>query len=153
MSGISVRRANEADIASMHRIRLAVRENALSAPSRMGEDDYLPFLKTRGRTWVAEARGRVAGFAALDFDSASLWALFVDPGMEARGVGSRLLDLVETYARRVGLARIGLSTGPGTRAEKFYERRGWRRCGLDGSGEIVFELKLATPNQATAGDS
>jgi GNAT superfamily N-acetyltransferase len=146
-----IRPARAGDIPAMHRIRLAVRENALSDASRVREEDYAPFLGTRGRSWVAEAAGEMVGFAALDVGSASIWALFVAPDAEARGVGSLLLGAVESHARQVGLSRLRLSTGSGTRAETFYERRGWRRCGVSQAGEIMFELNLVPP-QAT-GDS
>ena len=53
MSGVTIRRASVGDIAVMHRIRLAVRENVLSDPLRLREEDYVPFLECRGRSWVA----------------------------------------------------------------------------------------------------
>lgn len=42
------REANKADIPAMHRVRLAVRENALSDPTRITESDYLAALDTLG---------------------------------------------------------------------------------------------------------
>jgi deoxycytidine triphosphate deaminase len=33
-----------------------------------------------------------------------------------------------------------LSTAPGTRAEKFYKRSGWKDAGFHGKGEIKFEM-------------
>ncbi|MDB6163464.1 MAG: family N-acetyltransferase [Xanthomonadaceae bacterium] len=47
----------------MQRVRLAVRENALSNPDRITEADYLAALDDLGRTWVVEADGAIAAFA------------------------------------------------------------------------------------------
>lgn len=152
MSGVTIRRALVGDVAVMHRIRLAARENVLSDPLRVREEDYVPFLECRGRSWVAEAAGRIVGFAVLDLTSASIWALFVAPDAEAQGVGSSLLTAVEDHGRKLGLSRLRLSTAPRTRAESFYERRGWRRYGSNELGDVVFELSLTRPVQAT-GDS
>ncbi len=69
----------------MHRIRLAVRENRLSDPDRISENDYLPFVNA-GSAWVALTELGLVGFAALVAGEASVWALFVDP--EAEGVES-----------------------------------------------------------------
>jgi len=40
----------------MHRVRLGVRENALSDPNRITGCDYLAVLGELGRTWVVVQR-------------------------------------------------------------------------------------------------
>ena len=78
---IAVRQAQIADIEPMHRIRLAVTENRLSEPGRIGHSSYIPFVAA-GSAWVAESRGAITGFAIIDAEERSVWALFVDPAVE-----------------------------------------------------------------------
>ena len=58
-----LRQAVQADIAGMHRVRLAVRENTLSSPDRISEADYVAALAQLGRTWVIAADGEIVAFA------------------------------------------------------------------------------------------
>ena len=139
--GFSVRSARPGDIPQMHRIRLAVVENRLSDPARVTEQDYLRYLRD-GAAWVAEEARRVAGFAILDAADASVWALFVDPASERRGIGSALHAEMLGWAEANGFGRLTLTTSAGTRAEAFYLARGWRVAGRDGSGEARLERAL-----------
>ncbi|MBC7664344.1 MAG: GNAT family N-acetyltransferase, partial [Caulobacter sp.] len=88
MSELAFRRAAETDIPAMSRIRLAVRENALSNPARITEAMYRDYLDALGRGWVAELDGEIIGFSYADRTDASIWALFVDPAREGLGAGS-----------------------------------------------------------------
>ena len=60
------------DIPAMHALRLAVRENRLSDPSRVTQADYERRLAKPGASWVAEVNGSIAGFAIADFPSRSV---------------------------------------------------------------------------------
>lgn len=138
MGALTLRDARAADVAAMHRIRLAVRENRLSSPARVTEDDYHARLLRGDGAWVAERAGEIVGYAMLDVPSRSVWALFVAPHAEGQGVGralqSRLLD-----AALAAWPRVSLSTSPGTRAESFYVASGWSPAGELPNGERVFE--------------
>ena len=125
----------------MHRLRMGVRENRLSEPSRVREEDYLRFVEA-GSAWVAMVDGRIAGFAALDVTGASVWALFVAPGTEGAGVGRALHEALIADARRRGLDELRLGTAPGTRAELFYARAGWEQAGWNEEGETLFRMDL-----------
>lgn len=118
-----LRPARVADIPRLMEIRAAVRENRLRSLV-IGTEDYLPYLEA-GRCWVALANGTIQGFAALDAASASIWALFVDPGAEGRGIGRALLDRLVLAARQLGLSALTLETAPDTRAEHVYLAAGW----------------------------
>jgi len=139
----SIRPARVEDIAALHRIRLAVRENALTDPGRVTEASYIPFLTGRGMGWVAEQGGAPLGFAILDLDEARLWALFVAPEAEGRGVGTSLLEAIRAFAATHRIARLRLGTAAGTRAARFYERCGWTLVGPAGNGDIELEWDLA----------
>jgi hypothetical protein len=75
------RPARESDIPRLIEIRAAVRENRLTSAT-IGPDDYGPYVGD-GRCWVWD-EGRVLAFAALDAETAAVWALFVDPVAEGR---------------------------------------------------------------------
>ena len=135
---LNVRPACFADIPAMHAIRLSVRQNRLSDPSRISEQDYAPFVDQRS-AWVAERSGTLIGFAAIDRARTRVWALFVDPTAEGSGVGRALHQRLLDWALEEGLSRLTLTTSPGTRAQRFYCENGWIEVGQDQDGEIVFE--------------
>ncbi len=88
--------------------------------------------KRGGRFWVAEADGAVVGCIGLapapDPGGIELLKLYVDSAMRGRGLGGRLVGLVEDEAARRGAAFIELWTD--TRfenAHRLYERLGYVR--------------------------
>lgn len=140
-SPLRIRPATHADIPALQRIRLAVRENVLSDPSRVTDADVAGHLDALGRGWVAERDGVPVGFAFGRTTDGEVWALFVDPDHEGLGAGARLHDTMVAWLFEQGLARLTLGTGRGTRAEGFYRRRGWQVTG-DGAGdEVRMELR------------
>nr|WP_293174450.1 GNAT family N-acetyltransferase [Nannocystis sp.] len=134
-----IREATLRDIPRLQVIRAAVRENVLSNPGLVTLADYEAHIVGHGRTWVAEVEGEIVGFSSADGERATIWALFVDPVHEARGHGRRLLAPAVAWLWARGAAQVGLSTGPGTRAEGFYRAAGWTNTGMAGP-ELVFVL-------------
>ena len=132
--------ATRDDISEMHRIRLAVTENRLLNPDRVGQRDYESRLGLDGRGWIASVNGVTAGFAVADRSLGTIWALFVDPQHEGRGIGRRLHDAVVEWLFAAGAEWIWLSTEANTRAERFYRAAGWVSAGTQPNGEIRFEL-------------
>ena len=139
---LALRLAVADDIPDMHRIRKSVTENVLSDENALGHADYLPFLGPIGETWVGEFGGVMAGFGAIDQGNASVWALFVAPEFESRGVGKALLSQLLGRARLLGMTALHLTTTAGTRAEQFYIRQGWHLNGAAPNGEIALRYKL-----------
>ncbi len=137
----SHRLATLADIPRLQEIRAAVRENVLRTPGRVTVADYEAHIEGRGRTWVAEHDGRIVGFASADGDTATIWALFVDPAHEGHGHGRRLLALAVAWLWASGAETISLSTEPGTRAEHFYKTAGWTVGEPTPHGEQTFSLR------------
>jgi GNAT superfamily N-acetyltransferase len=136
-----VRPATKDDIPGMHRVRLAVRENVLSDPNRITEQDYLAALEELGRTWVVEADGQITGFAT-GYKDGNIWALFVHPDYEGRGFAAALHSVMVDWLWSIGLTRLNLTTFPGTRAQRFYIARGWKPCGLAPNGDLRLELTI-----------
>jgi GNAT superfamily N-acetyltransferase len=141
-----VREATPMDVPAMHAIRLRVRENQLRDPSVVTERDYHDFMMRDTKSWICEADGVMAGFVMVDVEKQNLWALFVAPEHEFKGVGRVLHDtMIKWYATRAD--RLRLSTAPSTRAATFYQKAGYRDLGLTRDGrELIFELHCQTTN-------
>lgn len=123
----------------MHEIHLSVQENVLSDPARITYDDTREMITRRGRGWVFEVDDRIAGFAVADHSRRNIWALFVAPQFEGRGIGHALHDAMVNWLFEMGPAPIWLTTEPGSRAERFYRAAGWQCTGAVESGEVHFE--------------
>ena len=107
-----------------------------------GETKLAPLLDAleadpdRGAQLVAEADGRLLGFATLYRCFDTLLAdrvlvmndLFVDPASRNEGVGAALFDASLAYASVRGYARLDWVTAQDNRAaQRFYERHGGQR--------------------------
>lgn len=126
------------DIPRLHFIRTAVRENALSNPNLITPADYEEFMFRRGKGWVCEIGNHIVGFAICDLQDENIWALFVHPDFERRGVARELQTvMLDWYFTQRN--KVWLGTAPGTRAEAFYRKSGWREAGTHGK-EVKFEL-------------
>ncbi len=138
---VRIRAATDFDVPAMHRIRLAVRENQLSNPGSITEVHYLRFVAAES-AWVAETGTTVVGFAAVDFPTTTVWALFVDPTAERRGVGRVLHDHLIQWARDRRLPALSLTTGADTRADRFYRKLGWEEIGRADDGDVCLRRSL-----------
>lgn len=137
------REATITDIPQIQRVRHAVKENTLSDPSLVTDADCADYLAERGRGWVCEADGQVVGFAIADLKGNNIWALFIDPLFEKKGIGRKLHALMLDWYFSQTSATVWLSTAPGTRAEQFYKTAGWKPAGMYGKGELKFEMQQA----------
>ena len=135
-----IRQAKLDDVAAMNHLRLQVRENVLSDPSRVTTAMTTDAISVSGRGWVFEEDGHILGFSIALHEDPSIWALFVHPDHEGRGIGHALHELAVNWLWSRGADRIWLGTDPGTRAERFYRERGWREAGKHNNGDIRFEL-------------
>lgn len=136
-----IRKAEAADLPRIHAIRMAVRENILSDPSKVTAAD-VAWYREQAIFLVAEDAGEIAGFACANHQTGLIWALFIDPAQEGRGYGRALLDTALAGLKAAGHVQAWLETGAGTRAERFYLRHGWRDMGRGLDGQIVFTRLL-----------
>lgn len=134
-----IRVAERRDIAAMHVVRLAVRENRLVS-AVIGPADYEREMELTGRGWVAESDGAIVGFAVGNARTGNIWALFVAPEHERSGLGRRLHDVMVEWLFSSGLERLHLTTAPATRAFGFYVKAGWTPVDAVVRGEQRFEL-------------
>ena len=140
------RQASSNDIPSMSRIRLSVTENALTDPSRISAQMYEDYLETSGRGWVAENAGEIVAFCYADRHNASIWALFVCPAHEGRGLAKTLLALALDWLFDLGHDSVRLSTAAGTRADRFYAAQGWLRQ-PDGASDVIYVMTKSGPGR------
>ncbi|GGC65146.1 hypothetical protein GCM10011396_10170 [Undibacterium terreum] len=117
----------------MSKIRLAVRENALSDPSRITQQMYEDYLELLGRGWVAEVDGTIAGFCYANKTNSSIWALFISQEYEGQGLARQLLNMATAWLFEQGQEFVRLSTGTETRADRFYALQGWTRERVEGN--------------------
>ena len=137
---VSFREATLDDWAAITEVRMSVRENVLRDPSKVTYKDYVAYVTEIGKGWVAESDGRIVGFSFAN-RSGLIWALFLRPGNEGRGIGKALLARCTDWLRAIGVREAFLDTGAGTRAEEFYRRQGWREVERDAL-KVDFKLLL-----------
>jgi len=137
---MTFREANKADIKQIQIVRNAVTENTLSDPELVTDADCLEFMTKRGKGWVCEIDDQIVGFSIADLKENNIWALFVHPNYDKQGIGRQLHDLMLNWYFNQTTKDLWLGTEPGTRAEIFYRKSGWKEIGIHGKGEIKFEV-------------
>lgn len=131
--------ALSSDIAQIQAVRHSVKENMLSDPALVPDSDVEIFINQRGKGWVYEIDGRIVGFSIADLKDDNIWALFLHPDFEGRGIGKQLHRVMLDWYFEQDKTIAWLSTAPGSRAEKFYRLQGWKEAGRQGK-EIKFEM-------------
>lgn len=143
MSEKLFREAHIDDIPQIQIVRNSVKENTLSDPALVSDQDCEEFLTERGKGWVCEVDGQIVGFAIADLKEHNIWALFIHPDFEKQGIGKTLHDKMLDWYFQQTQQSVWLGTAPGTRAEAFYKKAGWRVTGMHGQGEVKFEFDYA----------
>ncbi|MBB4867898.1 GNAT superfamily N-acetyltransferase [Pseudomonas nitritireducens] len=141
---VVIRRATVADIDTLFDIRTSVRQNHLSR-EQMSELGITPqvlaeVIQASPCAWIAEWDGKAGGFAMVDGEAAEVFALFVRPELEGRGLGGLLLAAAEEFLFR-DHPSIWLVTDGGEeiRANAFYLRRGWQLAGRVDERDVRYE--------------
>ena len=134
------REATTADIKQIQVVRNSVKENTLSNPNLVTDEDCKQFITERGKGWVCEVDNTIVGFAIADLQENNIWALFLDPAFEKKGIGQQLHKMMMDWYFSQTKTTVWLGTGFNTRAVHFYRKAGWVEVGLHGSDEIKFEM-------------
>jgi GNAT superfamily N-acetyltransferase len=134
------REAKVDDIKQIQVVRNSVKENTLSDPNLVTDKDCEEFITTRGKGWVCEIENKIVGFAVVDLKENNIWALFIDPEFEKKGIGQKLHKIMLDWYFSQTKETVWLGTDINTRAEKFYRKAGWTEVGLNGSNEIKFVM-------------
>lgn len=125
-------------------VRMAVKENILTNPELVTRKDNEEYLTIHGKGWVCETGKQIVGFSIVGLTQHHVWALFVHPEFEGKGIGRKLHDMMLDWYFTQTKESVWLGTSPDTRAEKFYRTSGWTEIGIHGKGEIKFEMDFNT---------
>ena len=137
------REAQVQDIKQLQAVRHLVKENVLSNPALVTDKDCEEFITIRGKGWVCEMDNRIVGFAIADLKEHNIWALFIQPEYEGKGIGKELHNRMMNWYFDQTTTTVWLGTAPGTRAEIFYAKMGWRAVGIANKGEVKFEMSYS----------
>ncbi len=135
-----IREAKIEDIKQIQRVRNSVTENILSNPNLVTDKDCEEFITIRGKGWVYEIDNQIVGFAIADLKENNIWALFLDPKFEKKGIGKQLHKVMLDWYFTQTKQKVWLGTSFNTRAENFYRKAGWTEVGTNGKDEIKFEM-------------
>ncbi|KQB53929.1 GCN5 family acetyltransferase [Pseudomonas endophytica] len=147
---ISLRVAQFDDIDSIFDIRTRVKENHLSREQLTGmgitPDAIREAIAQAPCIWIAEVEGVRAGFSMADLQEGCVFAAFVLPEYEGRGLGRQLMDKAQTFLFE-RYPTIWLETAEASRAYGFYRALGWTPVERLPEGDIRLEKSLiADPN-------
>ncbi|MEP7080700.1 MAG: GNAT family N-acetyltransferase [Ginsengibacter sp.] len=137
---MNIREAKIDDIKQIQVVRNSVTENTLSDPNLVTDEDCKEFITVRGKGWVCEIENQIVGFAIADLKENNIWALFLNPKFEKRGIGQQLHKAMLDWYFTQTKTKVWLGTAFNTRAEHFYRKAGWKAAGTHGSKEIKFEM-------------
>lgn len=135
-----IREAKINDIHQIQIVRNLVTENTLSDPNLVTNKDCEFFLFTKGKGWVCEINNEIVGFSIVDLIDNNIWALFINPEFEKKGIGKQLHKIMLDWYFNQTKKKVWLGTSPKTRAENFYRKAGWIEIGFHGNNEIKFEM-------------
>ena len=96
------------------------------------DSDVADYITRRGKGWICEIENRLVGFAIADLQDNNIWALFIDPAFERQGIGKLLHDKMLNWHFNQNKLSVWLGTDPGTRAEMFYRKAGWKETSVHG---------------------
>ncbi len=151
-----IRPAALAEIDELRRIEAAamaqfaaIGRDALSAGPGTSAEEFVGFVRAR-RCWVATADAAPIGFILVSIvdGAAHLEQIAVRPDQARRGIGRRLIDAVEDWARRVKLPALVLTTFADVPWNApYYARLGFRSLARDELGPG--EARIADRNAET----
>jgi len=133
------------DLSEVIDVRTATRENPFSYEALrdrgITKESTAELLRTTHRGWLSEADEKITGFAIGDGKTGELWVIAMLPEYEGKGIGSRLLHLVEDWLWSLGWSELWLwtSSDKKKRAFSFYTKHGWVVSKVE--GEILYMKK------------
>src|SRR5262245_10871265 len=115
--------------------------------------DPAEFLPPHGVFLIVRVEGWPAGCGGLRRireDTAEIKRMFVEPGARCRGLGRKILEELESAARRLGYRKVRLETGlRQPEAIQLYESAGYQRIAPYGEFRsplsVCFEKTLVAP--------
>jgi mycothiol synthase len=145
---VSIRPATKADLAAIAELFGSVEEDVTGHPSRLDAmvvEGWLQTIAFDTNTWLLEEEGRiVAGAFAQKFGVRGNSAGAVRPSAQGRGLGAKLVDLVEARLADEGAERLHSWTVAGdAAADDLFQKRGYRE--VRRFWEMAIELEEEPP--------
>lgn len=154
---VSFRKAAKRDIPALSDIF----KRAFEGVNEFGDPtDYLDRARTGDNMRLIVAQddaGKIGGFvmaAITDWrKTLDIEQLAVDPGFQGKGIGRRLMEQAEVFAKKEGARRLTLHVRVNNdKALHLYESMGYARIGLENSyyqdGTDAFEMAKKLPKPA-----
>lgn len=139
---ITIRSAQPSDVDAIFVVRTAVTENHLSREEmrQMGitEDAVTGMIMQSPCAWVAVDNDVIVGFSMILPEEGCLFAAFVLPEYENRGIGRRLVLAAESELFKHHEI-VWLETAKTSRAVLFYTRLGWGNETAIDDGDVRLE--------------
>jgi GNAT superfamily N-acetyltransferase len=95
----------------------------------------------QARAWCAMEEHAIVGSSMARRLERDVFALFVLPGFEGRGIGASLLKRAVAWLRQECDQLIRLSIERHTRAHSLYLAWGWREVGEQADGDPILEIR------------
>jgi ribosomal protein S18 acetylase RimI-like enzyme len=152
---VTFREIQARDLPRIFAVRLATwhNDNGREELTRLGitPESVRQRLAESHRGWLCEVDGRTVGFAMGDGQTGEMWVIAVLRECEGRGIGRRLLRLVEDWLASEGWQEIWLTThtDEGVRAVGFYRQAGWVDWKIERGNRYM--RKTLRPGAAPAG--
>jgi ribosomal protein S18 acetylase RimI-like enzyme len=137
------------DLPAIFEVRIAAwhNDNGREELVRLGitPESVSRMLGQSHRGWLCEADGRIVGFAMGNRESGELWVIAVLKEFESRGIGKRLLTLVEEWLHYAGWSELWLTTDTDDRlrAVGFYRHLGWTDWKIE-NGDRYMKKRLTS---------
>lgn len=136
------------DISRLFHVRISTDENNLSYhqlyASGITEKSVQEKLCGSYKGWVCEIDNKVVGFAIGDKSTGEIWVIAVLPECINRGIGTKLLSLVENWLWDSGCTKLWLETDvdPKLRAYSFYKKNGWQDDYIENEHRYMKKIKI-----------
>lgn len=142
----TVRIATSEDVELLFDIRTSVIQNHLSraemAALGITAETLTEAIEHSRCCWIAELDGTPAGFAMIDQSEGEVFALFIRPEFEGKGLGQLLLSSAEDSLFASHEVIWLITDGhEGIRANGFYLRHGWVVAGAVDERDVRYEKR------------
>ena len=129
---MNIREINDGDVEELIVLRTKTDENNYSirelSESGIIKETVIQKIHEDYNGWLCEIEKTIVGFAMGQKTTGEMWVIAVLPNFINMGIGTKLLNKVETWLFEQGNEKIWLTTDidEKLRAYSFYKKNGWK---------------------------